>query len=156
MFPKSDDSAIPHILLRTSKHLEQEDILAEVVARLLKPEINVLYYQRHYRKLSKVYLIPVFTRFMITRITAVDLEQDFGVIAGRLFITIRYKGVQKKYINSILDNLLVTINDSESLKFCMKDEIGESYINEEEETATYVRTMKLQALLSPEVFLAPF
>ena len=122
--PKPEETSELSINLRTLQHIEEEDILVNIVARLTKPEINVLYYERFNKKLARVYLVPVFTRLVVTRITAIDLEQDFGVIAGRLFITLRYKGIPKKYVNEVLDNLVITINDSECLKFCMREEIG--------------------------------
>ena len=62
--------------------------------------------------MSRVYILPVFVRFMITRITGIDLEQDYGMVGGKLIITIRFRGIPKKYVDSVLNNISLTINDS--------------------------------------------
>ena len=80
-----------------------------------------------------------------------------GVVGARLYMTLRYGGIPEKYVKDLLRNIVLILNDSEHLSFCMNEERQfESYQNHGEKTATYITTMKMPGTLDSKIFLAPF
>lgn len=121
------------------------------------PETQVLIYEREKKQIRQIYLIPVFTRLLINRISSIDMYSNEGVVGARFFMTIRYGGIPEKYIVPLLNSIVLILNDAEHLSFAMNaDRQFESYQNHEEKTATYIRTMKIPGSLDAKIFLAPF
>ena len=94
------------------------------------PEAHVLIYEREKKQVRQVYLIPAFTRLVINRISSIDMFSNEGVVGARLYLTVKYAGVPEKYLDKILRNIVLILNDSEHLSFCMNEERQfESYQN---------------------------
>lgn len=121
------------------------------------PESHVIIYERGKKEISHIYLVPTFTRMIINRISSIDLSSTEASIGVRLYFTMRYSGIPEKYLKGLLNNIVIILNDSEHLSFCMNEERQfESYQNHEEKTATFITTMKLPGTLKSRIFLAPF
>ena len=86
------------------------------------PEVHALIYEREKKQIRQIYLIPAFTRLIINRINEIDMYSNEGIVGVRLYITLRYGGIPEKYVKSVLRNIVLILNDSEHLSFCMNEE----------------------------------